>query len=250
MADVKVTRRSDLTDENIINPINFFKGEVEFKNVVFAYPQRPSVKVLKGVSFKAHRGETVALVGGSGSGKSTIIALLERFYEPQEGTIYLDGINIQDISPVILREHIALVAQEPRLFGSTIKDNIIYGVNDDVPMEQVHQAAKESNAYDFIIEQPSKFDTSVANSGDSLSGGQRQRIAIARALMRGNKVKVLLLDEATSALDSTNEHIVQEALEKATKSRTTISIAHRISTVSTRFPISYFCFFFSHKKSQ
>ncbi|XP_016072489.1 PREDICTED: ATP-binding cassette sub-family B member 5 [Miniopterus natalensis] len=204
------------------------EGTVEFKNVFFSYPSRPSVKILKGLNLKIKSGETVALVGPNGSGKSTAVQLLQRLYDPEDGFITVDGIDIRTLNVRHYREYIGVVSQEPVLFGTTINNNIKYG-REDVTDEEIEKAAKEANAYDFIMEFPNKFNTLVGEKGAQMSGGQKQRIAIARALVRNPKI--LILDEATSALDTESESIVQAALEKASKGRTTIVVAHRVSTI-------------------
>uniref|UniRef100_UPI004038F499 ATP-binding cassette sub-family B member 5 n=1 Tax=Callospermophilus lateralis TaxID=76772 RepID=UPI004038F499 len=204
------------------------EGTVEFKNVSFNYPSRPSVKILKGLNLKIKSGETVALVGPSGSGKSTAVRLLQRLYDPGDGFITVDDNDLRALNVRHYREHIGVVSQEPVLFGTTIGNNIRYG-RDGVTDKEIEKAAKEANAYDFIMEFPNKFNTLVGEKGAQMSGGQKQRIAIARALVRNPKI--LILDEATSALDTESESIVQAALEKASKGRTTIVVAHRLSTV-------------------
>ncbi|XP_075068305.1 ATP-binding cassette sub-family B member 5 isoform X4 [Mixophyes fleayi] len=209
---------------------DYTKGNIEFQNVRFCYPSRPKVQVLKGLNLKVKSGQTVALVGQSGCGKSTTVQLLQRLYDPQEGVIMVDGHDIQSLNVRHYRELIGVVSQEPVLFGTTIKNNIKYG-RLDVTDEDIETAAKEANAYDFIMALPDTFETLVGERGAQLSGGQKQRIAIARALVRNPKI--LLLDEATSALDTESESIVQAALDKASKGRTTIVIAHRLSTVWT-----------------
>nr|XP_012303158.1 ATP-binding cassette sub-family B member 5 isoform X1 [Aotus nancymaae] len=204
------------------------EGTVEFKNVSFNYPSRPSIKILKGLNLRIKSGETVALVGPNGSGKSTVVQLLQRLYDPDNGFITVDKNDIRALNVRHYREHIGVVSQEPVLFGTTISNNIKYG-RDDVTDEEVERAAREANAYDFIMEFPNKFNTLVGEKGAQMSGGQKQRIAIARALVRNPKI--LILDEATSALDSESESAVQAALEKASKVRTTIVVAHRLSTI-------------------
>uniref|UniRef100_A0A8C9AT55 ATP-binding cassette sub-family B member 5 n=1 Tax=Prolemur simus TaxID=1328070 RepID=A0A8C9AT55_PROSS len=204
------------------------EGAVEFKNVSFSYPSRPSIKILKGLNLKIKSGETVALVGPNGSGKSTAVQLLQRLYDPDDGFITVDGNDIRALNVRHYREHIGVVSQEPVLFGTTIGNNIKYG-RDGVTDEEIEKAAKEANAYDFIMEFPNKFNTLVGEKGTQMSGGQKQRIAIARALVRNPKI--LILDEATSALDTESESVVQAALEKASKGRTTIVVAHRLSTI-------------------
>eukprot|EP00052_Salpingoeca_macrocollata_P009650 m.75889 g.75889 ORF g.75889 m.75889 type:complete len:1275 (-) comp17197_c0_seq1:75-3899(-) len=208
------------------------RGEIEFRNVTFAYPTRPDAVVLKDFSLKIQAGEKIAFVGSSGSGKSTIVALLQRFYEPLEGEILVDGQNIKDFSVDRLRLFVAAVFQEPRLFSTTIDNNIRYGEDPDHPYTeaQVADAAQKANAMEFINDFELKFDTPVGHLGSELSGGQRQRVAIARVFMRDPKI--LLLDEATSALDSEAEKLVQSALNRAAEGRTTIIIAHRLSTIS------------------
>ena len=205
-----------------------FKGQIDFQEVHFAYPSRVEHKVLKGVSFQMNAGEVTALVGASGAGKSTIAQLLMRLYEPTQGQILLDGIPIQKIPLKILRKQIAIVPQDVLLFGGTIYENILYG-NLSASREQVIQAAQLANAHDFIVNFPEGYETIVGERGVKLSGGQRQRIAIARALLKNPKI--LILDEATSSLDSESEHLVQEALNVLMQGRTTLVIAHRLSTV-------------------
>ncbi|XP_041524049.1 multidrug resistance protein 2 isoform X2 [Microtus oregoni] len=203
-------------------------GNLEFKNVHFSYPSRSGVKILKGLNLKVQSGQTVALVGNSGCGKSTTVQLLQRLYDPTEGVVSIDGQDIRTINVRYLREIIGVVSQEPVLFATTIAENIRYG-RENVTMDEIERAVKEANAYDFIMKLPHKFDTLVGERGAQLSGGQKQRIAIARALIRNPKI--LLLDEATSALDTESEAVVQAALDKAREGRTTIVIAHRLSTV-------------------
>uniref|UniRef100_A0A7N0T683 Uncharacterized protein n=1 Tax=Kalanchoe fedtschenkoi TaxID=63787 RepID=A0A7N0T683_KALFE len=203
-------------------------GKVEFKNVDFAYPSRPESMICKSFSLKVPAGNTVALVGGSGSGKSTVIALLQRFYDPLDGEILVDGVPIDKLQLKWLRSQMGLVSQEPALFATTIKENIIFG-KEDATMDEVVRAAKAANAHNFISKLPLGYDTQVGERGVQMSGGQKQRIAIARAIIKSPKI--LLLDEATSALDSESERIVQEALVTASVGRTTIVIAHRLSTI-------------------
>ncbi|XP_073533909.1 ATP-binding cassette sub-family B member 5-like isoform X5 [Phyllobates terribilis] len=207
---------------------DIIKGDVEFKNINFCYPSRPNVQVLNGLNVKVKSGQTVALVGQSGCGKSTTVQLLQRLYDPQQGSITVDGHDIRSLNVRHYREFIGVVSQEPILFGTSIKKNIKYG-RENVTDEEIEAAAKEANAYDFIMALPEKFETHVGERGAQLSGGQKQRIAIARALVRNPKI--LLLDEATSALDTESECVVQAALDNVSKGRTTIVIAHRLSTV-------------------
>ncbi|KAF7819649.1 ABC transporter B family member 15-like [Senna tora] len=203
-------------------------GEVEFDGIDFAYPSRPDSIILKDFCLKIPAGRTVALVGGSGSGKSTVISLLQRFYDPLVGEIRVDGLAIQRMQLKWLRSQMGLVSQEPALFATSIKENIVFG-KEDATMEEVVEAAKASNAHNFISLLPQGYDTQVGERGVQMSGGQKQRIAIARAIIK--KPRLLLLDEATSALDSESERVVQEALDKAAVGRTTIIIAHRLSTI-------------------
>ncbi|KAG9476541.1 hypothetical protein GDO78_003207 [Eleutherodactylus coqui] len=213
------------------------KGDIQFRNVKFSYPSRPDIQVLKGLNLMVPNGKTVALVGSSGCGKSTTVQLLQRFYDPEEGAITIDGQDIRNLNTRYLREIIGVVSQEPILFDTTIAENIRFG-RENVTMEEIVQATKEANAYNFIMKLPDRFDTLVGERGTQLSGGQKQRIAIARALVRNPKI--LLLDEATSALDTESEAVVQAALDKAREGRTTIVIAHRLSTIRNADTIAGF----------
>ncbi|KAL0955249.1 hypothetical protein HGRIS_004144 [Hohenbuehelia grisea] len=218
-------------DGKLVNP-EAARGEIRFENVHFKYPSRPGVHVLRDLSLTAQPGTYIALVGQSGCGKSTVIQLLERFYDPLQGSIYFDGEKITDLNIEHYRQQIALVSQEPTLYAGTIRFNILLGAvkpESEVTQEEIEVACRDANILDFIQSLPNGFDTQVGGKGSQLSGGQKQRIAIARALLR--KPKVLLLDEATSALDSNSETVVQEALDQAAKGRTTIAIAHRLSTI-------------------
>ncbi|KAG7383422.1 ABC transporter B member 10 [Phytophthora pseudosyringae] len=206
-------------------------GRLEFRNVSFRYPTRPDVNVLKHYSLTIEAGQTVAFCGPSGGGKSTIVSLIERFYDPVVGGVLLDGHNIKDLNLGWLRSQIGLVGQEPTLFIGTIAENISYGLAEKPRKQEIEDAAKMANAHDFITQFPDGYDTQVGMKDEQLSGGQKQRIAIARAILKNPDI--LLLDEATSALDSESEKVVQEALDKvvALKRRTTIVIAHRLSTI-------------------
>lgn len=204
-------------------------GTIEFRDVHFRYPTRPEQPVLRGLNLTVRPGQYVALVGASGCGKSTTIALLERFYDPLVGGVYIDGKEISSLNVNDYRSYIALVSQEPTLYQGSIKENILLGAPHEVSDEAVEYACKEANIHEFIMSLPDGFNTVVGSKGALLSGGQKQRIAIARALIRDPKI--LLLDEATSALDSESEHVVQAALDKAAKGRTTIAVAHRLSTI-------------------
>ncbi|XP_078600013.1 uncharacterized protein LOC144875108 [Branchiostoma floridae x Branchiostoma japonicum] len=202
-------------------------GGILFKNVSFTYPSRPDSEVLKEVSFAVEPGKVVALVGPSGGGKSTIVSLIERFYDPNSGTILLGGHDLSTLDPKWFRQHISMVSQEPTLFATTIKENIAYGR--EATDEEIEDAARQANAHQFISEFEEGYDTMVGERGVRLSGGQKQRVAIARSLIMNPTI--LLLDEATSALDAESEHLVQEAIDRAMKGRTVLVIAHRLSTV-------------------
>lgn len=203
-------------------------GKVTFENVKFHYPQRADVEVLKGLSIHAEPNDTIALVGSSGAGKSTIASLLLRYFETTSGEISFDGINVKDIDVEHLRTSMALVPQEVILFGGSIRENIAYG-NPDASKEEIELAAQQANALEFINSFPEGFETQVGDRGVQLSGGQKQRIAIARALLKNPTI--LILDEATSALDSESEKLVQDALERLMQGRTSFVIAHRLSTI-------------------
>ncbi|HHF4047037.1 lipid A ABC transporter ATP-binding protein/permease MsbA [Haemophilus influenzae] len=204
------------------------KGELEFKNVSFAYQGKEEL-ALNNISFSVPAGKTVALVGRSGSGKSTIANLVTRFYDIEQGEILLDGVNIQDYRLSNLRENCAVVSQQVHLFNDTIANNIAYAAQDKYSREEIIAAAKAAYALEFIEKLPQGFDTVIGENGASLSGGQRQRLAIARALLRNSPV--LILDEATSALDTESERAIQSALEELKKDRTVVVIAHRLSTI-------------------
>ncbi|GLH02038.1 Multidrug resistance protein homolog 49 [Gryllus bimaculatus] len=203
-------------------------GTLEFEDIHFEYPSRKNVKILQGLNLTIQNGQTVALVGSSGCGKSTCIQLIQRFYDPRKGTVKLDGCDIKELNVAWLRSHIGVVGQEPVLFQTTIAENIRYG-HETATMDEIIAAAKKSNAHDFISKLPQGYDTLVGERGAQISGGQKQRIAIARALVRNPTI--LLLDEATSALDTNSEAKVQAALDKASQGRTTIIVAHRLSTI-------------------
>jgi ABC-type multidrug transport system fused ATPase/permease subunit len=205
-----------------------FKGRIRFRDVRFAYPSRRDIPVLRGVSFEVGEGMQVALVGSSGSGKSTIASLLQRFYEPNAGEILVDDRPVTAYDLTSLRSQMAYVPQEVILFGGTIRENIAYG-KPEATDEEIAEAARKANAFEFIASFPSGFDTVVGERGIQLSGGQRQRIAIARAVLRNPAI--LILDEATSSLDSESESVVQAALDELMKGRTSLVIAHRLSTI-------------------
>ncbi|WZZ76134.1 hypothetical protein YC2023_087504 [Brassica napus] len=203
-------------------------GHIQFTDVTFSYPSRPDVLIFDKLNLAIPAGKMVALVGGSGSGKSTVISLIERFYEPTSGAVLLDGNDIRELDIKWLRGHIGLVSQEPALFATTIRENIMYG-KDDATDEEIGRAAKLSEAFSFINNLPEGFETQVGERGIQLSGGQKQRIAISRAILKNPSI--LLLDEATSALDAELEKSVQEALERVMVGKTTVVVAHRLSTV-------------------
>lgn len=204
-------------------------AHVEIQDVGFAYESRPHSKVLQDVNIDVQSGKFIALVGASGCGKSTMISLLERFYDPTTGLISYDGRALPDLCPRKYRREISLVQQEPVLYQGSIRDNIAMGIETNVTDSQVEAVAKQSNIFDFIVSLPEGFATMCGSRGTQLSGGQRQRMTIARALIR--QPRLLLLDEATSALDTESEMVVQAALEKAKSGRTTIAVAHRLSTI-------------------
>jgi len=225
----EIIERKPAIDADLgVKPSQPLQGYIQFENVVFNYPARPDVDVLKGISFTCKPGQTVALVGASGSGKSTIVQLLERFYEKKSGRILIDGKDIEDYNIHWLRSQIGLVSQEPTLFDTTIARNISV-TKPDATQEEIETAAKLANAHEFISKLPKGYQTSTGERGLQLSGGQKQRICIARALMMNPKI--LLLDEATSALDNQSEKVVQAALESASSGRSTLVIAHRLTTV-------------------
>ncbi|KAH7676294.1 Xenobiotic-transporting ATPase protein, partial [Dioscorea alata] len=205
------------------------KGNIEFQHVCFKYPTRPDVQILKGLCLTVQSGKTVALVGESGSGKSTVISLLQRFYDPDSGSILLDGIEIQKFQVKWLRQQMGLVSQEPILFNDTIRANIAYGKGEEATESEIVVAAELANAHHFISGLQQGYDTTVGERGIQLSGGQKQRVAIARAIIK--EPKILLLDEATSALDAESEKMVQNALDKVMLKKTSVIVAHRLSTI-------------------
>lgn len=228
--DIDSASPEGLRPENVV-------GEITLDDVRFSYPTRPDAPILNGVSINFEAGKTAALVGASGSGKSTIVSLVERFYDPLSGSVKLDGVPLSELNLKWLRSQIGLVSQEPILFATTIKENVAHGLigsshehaSDEEKFKLIRDACIKSNADDFVTKLPQGYDTMVGERGFLLSGGQKQRIAIARAIV--SNPRILLLDEATSALDTRSEDIVQDALDKASAGRTTISIAHRLSTI-------------------
>ncbi|HYB05236.1 MAG TPA: ABC transporter transmembrane domain-containing protein [Methyloceanibacter sp.] len=205
------------------------RGEITFRDVSFHYPSRASISALNGISFRVRSGDRVAIVGPSGAGKTTIFALLLRFYDPQRGTVAIDGVSVNEANIRELRSRFAIVPQEPTLFADTVAANIGYGIGEASRIE-IEKAARAAFAHDFIAALPQGYDTMLAEGGVTLSAGQRQRIAIARAVLRD--APILLLDEATSALDSESETLVQRALDSIMQGRTTLVIAHRLTTVT------------------
>ncbi|KAM7540183.1 hypothetical protein Aperf_G00000040540 [Anoplocephala perfoliata] len=206
----------------------FMKGDIEFRNVSFAYPMRPDVVTLKNFSMKIKAGQTIAIVGPSGSGKSTVIQLLQRFYDPVNGQVLIDGHDLRELDLKWMRRQLGVVSQEPVLFAATIRENIRLG-REDATFEEIEEAAKMADAHDFIVQMQDAYDTMIGEGGGGMSGGQKQRLAIARALLRNPRI--LLLDEATSALDTHSEQAVQSALDRAGVGRTVIMVAHRLTTV-------------------
>ena len=206
-------------------PIKSFEHQIEFKHVSFAYGEK---YVLKDINLVIPKGKTIALVGQSGSGKSTMVDLIPRYYDVQEGEVLIDGINVKDLGIYDLRQLIGNVNQEAILFNDSFRNNISFGV-DNATQEQIEEAAKIANAYDFIMASEQGFDMNIGDRGGRLSGGQRQRVSIARAILKNPPI--LILDEATSALDTESERLVQDALERLMKTRTTVAIAHRLSTI-------------------
>lgn len=208
--------------------LNDLKGGISFRNVHFSYPTRRSAKVLNGLTLNIKGGQTVAIIGASGSGKSTVIQLIQRFYDADDGSILVDGHDIRELNIAWFREQMGVVSQEPVLFAGTVTQNIQLGAP-NATMEEVEEAAKQALVHEFVCKLPEQYDTYIAEGGGAMSGGQKQRIAIARALVR--KPKILLLDEATSALDTRSEKSVQRALDNAKIGRTVVMVAHRLSTV-------------------
>ncbi len=218
--------KPQIIEHDRVHPLPPVKGHVRFEKVSFSYNR--NIRVLDEVDFEIREKEKVALIGLSGAGKTTIVNLISRFYEPSSGRILIDGIDIRDVNLSSLRQQIGLVTQELVLFNDTVRNNIAYGL-EDTPMEKILAAAKAAEAHDFIMELPEEYETMIGEKGGLLSIGQRQRLAIARALLKNPPI--LVLDEATSALDSESERFIQTALDNVMKDRTTFVIAHRLSTI-------------------
>ena len=207
-------------------------GNTDIQDGVFAYPTRKNINILKKLNLSIQKGEKIALVGQSGCGKSTVIQMIQRFYDLDEGSLSLDNNDIRNLNLPFVRSNLGIVSQEPVLFNKTIAENIKYGDNDrDIPMNEVIESARKANIHNFVTGLPQGYETNVGGKGTQLSGGQKQRVAIARALIRNPQI--LLLDEATSALDTESEKVVQAALDNAREGRTTIVVAHRLSTIRT-----------------
>jgi ATP-binding cassette subfamily B (MDR/TAP) protein 1 len=215
----------DQPNSRLVSQVN---GDLEFRNVSFVYPTRPEIDIFKNLNLRVSAGKSLAVVGPSGSGKSTVIGLIMRFYDPSNGNLCIDGQDIKTLNLRSLRKKLALVQQEPALFSTTIYENIKYG-NENASEAEIMEAAKAANAHEFIIKMEEGYKTHAGDKGVQLSGGQKQRVAIARAVLKDPSV--LLLDEATSALDTSSEKLVQEALDKLMKGRTTVLVAHRLSTI-------------------
>ena len=219
---------ADVADAPGAQPLPHVEGRITFDNVTFAYSDNPNGRILCNVSFDVQPGEVLALVGPSGAGKTTLVNLIPRFFDPMEGRVCVDGRAVQGVQVKSLREQIGIVPQETLLFGGTVRENILYGKLNATEGEMI-AAARAANAHEFILQLPNGYDTVVGERGVKLSGGQRQRVAIARAILKDPRI--LLLDEATSSLDSESEGLVQEALERLMQRRTSIVIAHRLSTI-------------------
>ena len=223
--DKILNAENDIVEKPSPTHIAKFEHQIEFRNVSFRYDKK---WILKNINLVIPKGKTIALVGQSGGGKSTLVDLIPRYYDVQEGEVLIDGINVKDLGIHDLRQLIGNVNQEAILFNDSFRNNIAFGV-DGASDEQIAEAAKIANAYDFIMQTEQQFDTPVGDRGSRLSGGQRQRVSIARAILKNPPI--LILDEATSALDTESERLVQDALERLMKTRTTVAIAHRLSTI-------------------
>ena len=208
--------------------LDSFSSTIQYDNISFSYGDKNSELVLKDINLKIEKGKSIALVGQSGSGKSTLVDMLPRFYDPKSGNIFIDGINIKDVTLKSLRSKLGIVSQESILFNDTIANNISFGVR-DASLDKVMHAAKVANAHEFILKAENGYDTVIGDRGVKLSGGQKQRLSIARAILVNPPI--LILDEATSALDTESERLVQDALDNLMKNRTSLIIAHRLSTI-------------------
>ena len=218
------------TNPSVGLKLNQVDGNVKLRDAEFTYPTRQNIQILNRLNLSLKAGESIALVGESGCGKSTVIQLIQRFYDVNQGSLELEGNNIQSLNLPYVRSKLGIVSQEPVLFDRSIAENIQYGDNErTVSMEEVIDAARKANIHNFVAALPEGYDTKVGGKGTQLSGGQKQRVAIARALVRNPRI--LLLDEATSALDTESEKVVQDALDAAQVGRTSITIAHRLSTI-------------------
>jgi subfamily B ATP-binding cassette protein MsbA len=220
--------QSDIVEHPDALPLDSVAGRITFDHVSFAYKDDPGTPILVDVTLEAHPGEVLALVGPSGAGKTTLVNLIPRFFDPTVGRVLIDGVDIREIRVKSLRDQVGIVPQETLLFGGSVRENILYG-RLDASEEALFEAARSANAHDFILQLPNGYETLVGERGVKLSGGQRQRIAIARAILKDPRI--LLMDEATSSLDSESEGLVQEALERLMHGRTSIVIAHRLSTI-------------------
>jgi ABC-type multidrug transport system fused ATPase/permease subunit len=218
-----------ITEKESAFPIADFKDRIEFKNVSFAYHKGDTGHVLKNINLVIPKGKTIALVGQSGSGKTTLADMIPRFYDVDEGDLFIDTYNIKDLKIKELRNLIGMVSQESILFNDSVFNNIAFGLS-NVTKEDVTKAAQIANAHDFIMQMPQAYETNIGDRGNKLSGGQRQRLSIARAVLKNPPV--LILDEATSALDTESERLVQDALTNLMQNRTSIVIAHRLSTIA------------------
>jgi ATP-binding cassette subfamily B (MDR/TAP) protein 1 len=222
-----IDRKPRITSEEGAKSVDV-TGNIELRNVTFAYPSRPDTNVFTDFSLSVQAGKTVALVGESGSGKSSVVSLIERFYDVLGGQVLIDGEDVRDLDLQYMRAQIGLVSQEPVLFNMSVADNIAYGCP-DASMEKIQEAARSANAHAFIEALPEGYHTMLGEGCIQLSGGQKQRVAIARAIVKDPKI--LLLDEATSALDAESERVVQDALDRLMVGRTTVVVAHRLSTI-------------------
>jgi len=218
----------DITDREDARDVQDVRGEIRFDNVGFRY-EEDGEQVLQNINLTINPGETVALVGMSGGGKSSLVSLVPRFYDVTEGRVLIDDMDIRDMTIFSLRDKIGIVLQDNILFSGTVKENILMG-NPEADMRQIVNAAKAANAHDFIMHLPHGYDTEIGERGVKLSGGQKQRLAIARVFLKDPRI--LILDEATSALDMESEHLIQQSLERLAEDRTTLIVAHRLSTIT------------------